>query len=228
MHLLAIDTALGDCSAAILIDDDRGRQRLHKVSRSIGRGHAEQLMDVLAATLAAAKITYADIDRIAVTVGPGSYTGLRVGLATARALALVLSVPVIGVTTLAALAEEADLAGCGGTGIALIDARHGAVYCQVTAPDGTTDGPMIRALTDLADELPDGDLVLVGSGTGPAAQILSRQDRSIETLERAAPSIDAVARLGARLSESVAPPKPLYLKPPDARPQTRGRIARTS
>ncbi|MGQ3295635.1 MAG: tRNA (adenosine(37)-N6)-threonylcarbamoyltransferase complex dimerization subunit type 1 TsaB, partial [Shinella sp.] len=104
MILLAIDTAGTGCYAA-LYDTDQDTI-LGAAGADIGRGHAERLMDFVDAALDAAGMTLQDIGRIAVTVGPGSFTGIRVGVAAARGLALALGVPAVGVSTLAALAAD--------------------------------------------------------------------------------------------------------------------------
>src|SRR6185436_6170923 len=105
MKLLAIDTAANLCAACVF-DGDAGRE-LGRASRDIGKGHAEVLMDVIGEALAGAGVTYADLGAIAVAVGPGSFTGIRVGVSAARGLALALKIPSVGVNALEALAFEA-------------------------------------------------------------------------------------------------------------------------
>ena len=103
--ILAIDTASTLCAACVW-NTDAGRE-LGRCVEDIGKGHAERLMGVIDIALAQAGITYADITAIAVSVGPGSFTGIRVGVSAARGLALALNVPAHGVTTLSAIAETA-------------------------------------------------------------------------------------------------------------------------
>src|SRR5690348_11165768 len=105
MILLAIDTAASLCAACVY--DSAAGQELGREVIDIGKGHAERLIGVIDGALGQAGMTYKDLDRIGVSIGPGSFTGVRVGVATARGLALALGVPAVGVNTLEALAEEA-------------------------------------------------------------------------------------------------------------------------
>jgi tRNA threonylcarbamoyladenosine biosynthesis protein TsaB len=98
MRILAIDTALGACAAAVL-DSQRG-VILADESIAMMRGHAEALMPLIARVMDAARCEFAELDRVAVTVGPGSFTGLRVGIAAARGIALAAGKPAIGLSTL--------------------------------------------------------------------------------------------------------------------------------
>src|SRR5688500_3442734 len=126
MRVLAIDTALEACSAAVL-DTAQGGM-LARASQPMVRGHAEALMPLLAALMDAAKIEFAELDRVAVTTGPGSFTGLRVGLSAARAIGLAADKPVVGLSTLAAFAAP-HIAADDTISIAVaIDARHAQVY----------------------------------------------------------------------------------------------------
>ena len=145
MRILAIDTALDACSVCIATDlsDDL----LAEESMTLARGHAEALLPMLECVMARVEGGFESLDRVAVTVGPGSYTGLRVGLSAARAVGLATQVPVVGVTTLSALL--APLLATNGQGLiaAAIDARHGSVYFQamnmaegiVVAPEPPAD-----------------------------------------------------------------------------------------
>ena len=102
MLILAIDTALDACAAAVL---DTGSGRLvAQESQSMKRGHAEALMPLIGRVVVESGIGFAGLDRIAVTTGPGSFTGLRVGLSAARGIALAANKRVVGITTLTAFA----------------------------------------------------------------------------------------------------------------------------
>src|SRR3974390_3845695 len=105
MHVLAIDTAVEACAAAVL-DTERGAIIAHE-SPEMVRGHAEALIPLIARVLDRAALRFATLDRIAVTVGPGSFTGLRVGVSAARGIALAARRPAVGITTLAAFAAPA-------------------------------------------------------------------------------------------------------------------------
>src|SRR5205807_6797720 len=134
MRVLALDTALDACAAAVL--DTEGRDLLASETQPMSRGHAEALMPMVARVMDAARLEFSDIDRIAVTVGPGSFTGVRVGIAAARGIALAAGKPAIGLTTLAAFTAPHVAAGFAGTVVPVIDARHGQVYMQVFGPGG--------------------------------------------------------------------------------------------
>src|SRR5216683_923522 len=139
MLILAIDTALDACAAAVL-DIDAGRL-IAQESQAMKRGHAEALMPLIARVIKQAGIAFASLDRIAVTTGPGSFTGLRVGLSAARGIALAADKPVVGLTTLTAYA--APIVGENGEHpiISAIDARHDHVYFQAVSGDG---GSLVR------------------------------------------------------------------------------------
>src|SRR6202166_4227803 len=122
MLILAIDTALDDCAAAVL-DIDAGRL-IARESQAMMRGHAEALMPLIARVIKEAAIAFTALDRIAVTTGPGSFTGLRVGLSAARGIALAPDKPVVGVTTLTAYAAPVVSTNSKPAVLAAIDARH--------------------------------------------------------------------------------------------------------
>jgi tRNA threonylcarbamoyladenosine biosynthesis protein TsaB len=121
MRILAIDTALEACAAGILETPDRV---LAQESVAMSRGHAEALMPLLARIMDLAGVGFADLDRIAVTVGPGSFTGLRVGIAAGRGIALAAGKPAVGVSTLAALAAPYVVTGGTRPVAAAVDARR--------------------------------------------------------------------------------------------------------
>jgi tRNA threonylcarbamoyladenosine biosynthesis protein TsaB len=207
--VLALDTALGACSAAVV----RGDDVLATLSEPMIRGHQERLAPLVQETMAQAGIAFADLDRIGVTVGPGSFTGLRVGLAFAKGLGLALDRPCIGVGTLEALAASGP--GPGLT-VAAIDAKRGQIYLQlfqdgvaVMAPDVL---PREIAAARLAEVWTGGPVRLVGPGAALLAGVLPGADLN----ERAAPDPLAWARLTATKPADV-PARPLYLRAPDAK-----------
>ena len=227
MRVLAIDTALGACAAAVL--DSRAGAMLAAESQSMVRGHAEALMPLIARVMDAGRCEFADLDRIAVTVGPGSFTGLRVGIAAARAIALAAGKPAIGLSTLSALAAPHVAARQDHIILAAIDARNEQVYFQVFAPNGTTIvTPRLDRVRAAVIAVPTGPTIITGSGAeldrrAPWPEPRARRHR-IEMC--AAPDIGWVARLGAAAQDEGAPPKPLYLRRPDARPQDGNRLPR--
>jgi tRNA threonylcarbamoyladenosine biosynthesis protein TsaB len=225
MRVLAIDTALGACAAAVL-DTAAGAIIAHE-SQTMQRGHAEALMPLIKRVMESAGFTFADLDRIAVTTGPGSFTGLRVGIAAARGLGLAAGKPVVGLTTLAAYAAPLIAADDTLPVVAAIDARHDNVYLQVFGPGGRTIvPPRLAPLREALRVAATGAPRLTGNAAEALAAIWPRAERPPTAVEQhAAPDIDWVARLGAAADET-APPKPLYLRPPDAQPQEAGRLAR--
>ena len=226
MRVLAIDTALDACAAAVL-DTDR-RDLLASETRVMARGHAEALMPLLAGVMDAAHLEFADLDRIAVTIGPGSFTGVRVGVAAARGLALAAGKPVIGLTTLAAFTAPHVAGGFNGTVVPVIDARHGHVYMQVFGPGGrAVIPPRVASIrgTVAAARTSGGPVLITGSAADLVAAEWPSDGPAPTVVTISAPEIVWVARLGAAAQDDRALPKPLYLRPPDARPQDAARIA---
>src|SRR5437016_8480512 len=134
MLILAIDTALDACAAAVL-DTNSGRL-IAVESQAMKRGHAEALMPLIARVMKESGLPFAALDRIAVTTGPGSFTGLRVGLSAARGIGLAAGKPVVGLTTLTAYAAPVVSESGENPIISAIDARHDHVYFQVVSGDG--------------------------------------------------------------------------------------------
>jgi tRNA threonylcarbamoyladenosine biosynthesis protein TsaB len=226
MRVLAIDTALAACSAAVLDTDATGIAASE--SMPMVRGHAEALMPLLARVMKEAGVAFRDLGRVVVTTGPGSFTGLRVGIAAARGIALAAGVPAVGVSTLSAYA--APHLGTEGKGavVAAIDARHGHVYLQVFAPGGRTlVAPRLAELSEAVRAASDAAACLVGSAAQAVADAFDKTAATPPTVDaRAAPDIAWVARIGAVMPEATAPPKPQYLRAPDAQPQNAAQLPR--
>ena len=225
MRVLAIDTALGACAAAVL--DSQAGAILAAESIGMVRGHAEAVMPLIARVMDAARSEFIELNRIAVTVGPGSFTGLRVGISAARGIALAAGRPAIGLSTLSALAAPHVAARSGDTIIAAIDARNEQVYFQVFAPNGVTVvTPRLDRVRAAVRAVPVGPTVITGSGAMLVASHWPSGSPVPRVEDHAAPDIGWVARLGAAAQEEGAPPKPFYLRRPDARPQDAGRLPR--
>jgi tRNA threonylcarbamoyladenosine biosynthesis protein TsaB len=226
MRVLAIDTALEACSAAVL-DTERGVIAAHE-SVPMVRGHAEALMPLVARVMDRAGLEFGALDRIAVTTGPGSFTGLRVGIAAARGIALATGRPAIGLSTLAAYAAPLIAADDTLPVVSAIDARHDHVYLQVFGPGGRTlVAPRLSSLRDAIRVATNGAPRLIGTAATILAAAWPPGERPPSLVDpRRAPDIDWVARLGAAAVETDAPPKPLYLRAPDAQPQNAARLAR--
>ena len=216
MKLMVVDTALGLCTAGVFEVDGAGVRRLGLRSEPMVKGHSERIAGYAREAAAQAGLAFAELDRIGVTVGPGSFTGLRVGLAFAQGLGAALNRPVVGVSALDALAASA---GEGATVAALIDARRGQVYARFwrgAEPAGPAEALSIDAAAARISTL-GSDAVLVGSGAALFADIVA--GRTVLTLEGPAP--EALARLAAAADPASAPARPLYLRAPDATPPTR-------
>ncbi len=210
MKILAVDTALGACSAAIVDGDTVLARRFVAMER----GHAEALAPMVAAVMAEAKIGFESVDRLAVTVGPGTFTGQRVGLAFMRGLRVALKKPLSGVTSLAAMAQQARAETGAEHAAALHDARRGEIYLEI---DG--DGPRLIRFEDALPALRQvgGTLVLAGTVAPRMAEILQTEGRTPLLSKIAAPDAVWVARLAAKLEPQETAPRPLYLRPPDAK-----------
>lgn len=226
MRVLAIDTALAACSAAVL--DSRQTTVVASETLTMDRGHAEAVMPLIARVMDRAGIEFAELDRIAVTTGPGSFTGLRVGIAAARGIALAAGKPAVGLSTLAGYAAPHIAEDSDSTVVAAIDARHEHVYLQVFSPGGrTVVAPRIAPLREAVRAAVTAPARIVGSGAQLVlAQWPATEPPPLLVEQLGAPDIGWVARLGAAAVEGQAPPKPLYLRAPDAQPQDAARLPR--
>jgi tRNA threonylcarbamoyladenosine biosynthesis protein TsaB len=229
MRVLAIDTALTACAAAVL--DTGGGGIIASDSLTMTRGHAEALMPLLARLMEKAGIGLRDMDRIAVTTGPGSFTGLRVGISAARAIALSSGKAAVGVSTLVAYAAPYLAQDDKTPVVVAIDARHQHVYLQVFGAGGrTVVVPRLAPLREAVRAAAAAPARIVGS----AAQMVSDALLAAHPAgaapsvvdARSAPDIAWVARMGAALPEGQGPPKPLYLRAPDAQPQHAAQLPR--
>jgi tRNA threonylcarbamoyladenosine biosynthesis protein TsaB len=205
---LVLDTALNACAVAVSRDGDV----LAHASEPMQRGHQERLAPMVEAVMRSSGVDFDALDRIGVTVGPGSFTGLRVGLAFAKALSLALDIPCIGVNSLEALA-----AGQAGFVAAAIAAKGDQLYLQafldgtaLMAPD-VLDTPVAAARLV---ELWSGDAAtLVGSGASQLAGVL--RSAVIDAAQSA--DICALAHLIEGRPSALVRPRPLYLRAPDAK-----------
>jgi tRNA threonylcarbamoyladenosine biosynthesis protein TsaB len=206
MIVLGLDTCLASCSVAVL----DGERVLASAREVMARGHQERLAPMAREVMAEAGLAFDRLERIAVTVGPGSFTGLRVGIAFAKGLALALDLPAVGIGPLEALAAESD-----GLVFPAIDARRGQLYLQafedgraLMAPDALAAEVAAARLAELSQGRP---FTLVGSGAALLAAFAP--SAAIDPAEGA----DArhVARLA--IGRQPSPLKPLYLRAPDAK-----------
>lgn len=234
MRILALDTAGSAASVAVL--DLSGGVSARDLSGGVAAqgerlivrfdpsptGHAERLMTMITEAIGDLSLVPADLDRIAVSLGPGSFTGVRIAVATARGLAFALSRPVIGVSSLEAIAAASRAAHPGLPVIAAIDAKRDTLYLQGFDHAGTQLGPARAVpLAEAAALVPAG-AVLTGSGADILADLSRRAglatgpvepDRIVEAA--------TIARIAAARTPEPVAPEPIYLRPPDAKPQTR-------
>lgn len=214
MRVMIIDTALGLCTAAVLDVDGETARPLGVRSEPMAKGHSERLAG-MARDAAAEAGGFAALDRIGVTVGPGSFTGLRVGLAFAQGLGAALDRPVVGLSTLDALGAMSSAPDRA----ALIDARRGQVYARFWT-DGVARGPAEALSIDEARARAAGlrsGAALIGSGAGLVADAAPAG----VLIDAVGPTPEALALMTARAEPAAAPPKPLYLRAPDATPPSR-------
>jgi tRNA threonylcarbamoyladenosine biosynthesis protein TsaB len=219
---LAIDTSAELC--AVALHDGTSDEILAEHSLEMGRGHAEHLMQLISDLLAKCGLEYATIGRIFCAAGPGSFTGVRIGLSAARGLGLALECPAYGLNNLEALAEAAipfDDGQKNGPLLAALDARRGEAYCQLFGPGDTAASQPFRAghghdeRIERIIRLPD--LSLCGSGAPIIAARTGTRARILHELS-AAP-ITVYCRIGANRADARLPPDPIYLRGPDAKPQ---------
>ncbi|HWZ39606.1 MAG TPA: tRNA (adenosine(37)-N6)-threonylcarbamoyltransferase complex dimerization subunit type 1 TsaB [Bradyrhizobium sp.] len=218
MLILAIDTALDACAAAVL---DTGTSKMIAMeTQAMKRGHAEALMPLIARVMKETGIPFAALDRVAVTSGPGSFTGLRVGLSAARGIGLAAGKPVVGLTTLSAYAAPIVSEGAEQPVISAIDARHDHVYLQVVSGNGSSlIRPKVASIEEALTASRFGTPHLVGNAAGILAERWpSDAPPPFKVDAQPAPDITWVAWLGAAVNPDTAPPKPYYLRAPDAKP----------
>jgi tRNA threonylcarbamoyl adenosine modification protein YeaZ len=212
MIVLSIDTSGVDCAACVY--DSAADAVLGEVTENIGKGHAELLMGIIDGALQQASVTLQEIERIAVTIGPGSFTGIRVGVAAARGFALSLGIDAVGVTTLETLAAH-HLREHPGQPVAVgFDAKREECYLQTFAADGSpTSDAALLSLEDAKTILVKFDGVIIGSAAPlfAGAETGSGPDHFL---------ISTVARIGAQKPQGMPKPAPLYLRGPDAKPQS--------
>ena len=220
MRVLGLDTALAAVSVAVYEGDGPGRgQVLAREMNAMERGQSEALMPMVERVMADAGLGFADLDRVAVTRGPGAFTGIRIGLAGARGLGLAAGVPVVGVCTFAAIAAGIDDGAAAGCAVLVaIDTKRGDFYAALIAPDQSEEGTVLNPddlVAYVAARVQGRAVLVAGDGAKAACAVLVAA--GLDARESTAPPVpDAahVAALGAGLAPDAAPPTPLYLRPP--------------
>ncbi len=224
-RILAIDTALGVCSVAIV--EHGADAPLAAISTPMERGHAEALLPMIEQVTAHLEDGFASLTRVAVTVGPGSFTGIRVGISAARAVGLALKIPVVGVSTLAAYAAPLIANVVGEIVAVALDAKHGNVFFQAFAPGGRTlVAPRLISVKEAARAIGAGSVRLAGTGASILAVECWNRGLEAELANLSEhPDIFWVARLGLSANPQTAMPKPLYLRAPSAIISNNGKVA---
>ncbi len=215
--VLAFDTSAAHCAAALL----SGERLLAERSEAMARGQAERLMPMLADMLDAQALEWADINLLAVGIGPGNFTGIRIGVAAARGLALGLEIPAMGVSNF----EIMRSAGPGeGTQLVSLAAPRGGFYLQRFDDGLAVNGPMqITPGQDPRPDLPDPIPPIIGHDAPGLARFLDPESPEISAFAIALPAPGpaiariALARWRAGDTEPAAP-APLYVRAADAAP----------
>lgn len=239
MKLLALDTACSACSVAIWVDGFIVASQ----TAAMKRGHAEALLPMVLDVIGVSSIRFRDLDLVAVTLGPGSFTGLRTGLATAKGIALAHDLPIVGVTTLEAvalatrLAAPQDLAHLPLT--VALETRRRSVFLQSFSADRTPlNDPCSVTLEEAVEALPENGTVLAGDASSRIALAMdtSEQNKNVFLIDSVTgPDAQFVAQIAADrwinggadgvADKSAHPLVPLYVQAPEARrPVAGGRL----
>jgi len=211
VKILAVDTALGACSVALLEDD----RLLAHLFEPMERGHAERLAPMVDEVMKQACVEFAALDRLAVTVGPGTFTGQRVGLAFMRGLRLALHVPLTGVTTLEAMAMAAMAKTDSPKAAAIHDARRAEAYLLLRDGETVVQPPIVLPFADAVARIAAfGPCALAGTGAASAHEKLGGIF-ALSAIRQ--PDALWVARLAQKYPAPIEAPGPLYLRAPDAK-----------
>lgn len=229
MNILALDTSMGNCGAAVLLSDGT-TERTVLCEERMARGHAEALMPMIDEAMQGAGIGFADLDLIAATLGPGSFTGVRIAIAAARGFALVTQAKLWGTDSLTVMARAALTTGAIKSGqpfAVAVDARGDQLYLGLYDGDGCKlDGPMLAEVDAAAAML--GDIALaVGSGAAHLAEAARRRGGDLDArCPELQPGAAALAELAREADETLPTLSPLYLRSPDAKRQGAMAVAR--
>ncbi|MFN3827864.1 MAG: tRNA (adenosine(37)-N6)-threonylcarbamoyltransferase complex dimerization subunit type 1 TsaB [Micavibrio sp.] len=221
MKILALDTAMGACSVGFFDADDA--QRSMSSVMPMTRGHAEKLVPLIKDVLIKAQADFSDIDLVAVTTGPGAFTGLRIGMSTAEALALSLQIPAVGVTTLAALAAAyfSKQNNITQPVLVIIETKRTDFYGQLFSAEGEElSEPFAMPGEDIAGEYLSSPVTVIGDALARFAAEVPETARvnitPCEGFELCDPLY--IARIAQGLHASGALPeqlKPVYLRGAD-------------
>ncbi len=222
MRLLALDTSLAACGVVVASHELASPV---VVAETVERAHGERLLGMISDAMAEAGLRFQDLDRIAVTTGPGSFTGLRVGIAAARGLALVTSRPLVGIGNLAIHAEHARRQAGTIPVMAATRAGKGSLYAQPFGPDGNELAPpRAGSAEDVASAVEPG-MLLAGSGADAVRAAAGTGKASIAHRLHE-PDLSSFCRLALAAPPADQQVRPLYLRSPDAKPQASAAVAR--
>ena len=230
MNILAFDTCFDGCSVCVAERAGGPVAELSALMERFETGHAERLIPMIGDAMSKAGLDFDRLDRIAVTTGPGTFTGTRIGVAAARALALACGAKTVGVSSLAVMAEVAKRDITPEQLAVVVDARRGEVYAQLFGSDGGLDArspPLLLSIDKAAQLGGNAPVVFVGSGAAAVATVASGQGRDASShFPDLLPNAMALAFIAAALRATDDPLIPFYLRPPDAKPQVGKAIAR--
>lgn len=229
MNILAIDTANAACSVAVRRDGASVADDFAEMER----GQAERLAPMIQGVMAGSGQGFEDLDLIAVTVGPGSFTGLRIGLATAKSLGLAADLPVGGVSSfqamMAGIPEDERSAGSDRLILVALETKREDFYCQLFDPDGLPldDGAALQpaALIDLITETKPAaaGVLIAGDAAGRAAELFRVNgvlDSIVVSTAPSSPTAGLIAEIAEQTlaaGDSLLPAAPIYLRPPDVK-----------
>lgn len=222
MTILAIDTSAALCAASVF--DPVSMRELGRAVLDLGKGHVEQIVPVIEEALAAAGLSYDELSAISVSIGPGSFTGVRVGVSAARGLALALKIPATSVTTSEALAAEARSHWPGRNILVITKAANQVALAEFDETGAHLSGPVLATIAEAAERALSGKPVLAGNRS---AEVAGETGKAFDLGPGGATAdIRFYAEVAAARSGLYGDaPVPFYLRPPDALPNAKFAVA---
>ncbi len=222
MNLLAVETSSGCCSVCSLSTGDAA-PRAVLASDDMMRGHAEAVIPMIKSVMSEAGLAFSDIDRLAVSTGPGTFTGVRVGLSVVRAIALAISAPVVGIASLeivAARAKRAEPLLALPIRVAM-PAGRGHLYVQDFDADASPTTDVMAVACDAAGKAaPQLPVIIAGAGSDILISAMADPAHHIRSKVQW-PDAETLAAMAATRTPASKMPVPNYVRPPDAEPQIR-------
>jgi tRNA threonylcarbamoyladenosine biosynthesis protein TsaB len=221
MNILGFDTSMGACSAAVAVDAGGGNLRLFHLCESMDRGQAERLMPMIDEVLSKSGLKLSDVDRIATTNGPGTFTGTRISVAAARALALASAKPIVVFSSLEVIAHNPRLRldmAC--DLVVAMNANRGEAYVQVFEASSRTakSAPLLLPLADCSSLLLRAPVLVAGTAAGQVTAAIEKAGfEAICGPLDVQPDISGCVGAACLRLPLAVPLKPVYLRPPDAK-----------